>query len=212
MTGAYDTMARACWTHEETDAHHVFLSLKFTRVPLPQTSPLASWSCQCRDTAYAALVQPKPFKQHWTWGGHSPCDLTDILRLGAVAFTVGFTCEAYPCRKSHPTCSLHDTWLVADGLELGAYDARTERQKISNIKNFDRSASLLWKTRQLTWPYKQCSYPLLMHQLGRWWPAGLFHHWDVLHDNQFLLLPWVTYLEGLLMLSWWSGRPAHLGG
>ena len=36
------------WTHEETDAHHVFLFLRSPLIPLPQTSTLASGLDMCK--------------------------------------------------------------------------------------------------------------------------------------------------------------------
>ena len=68
VTGACDPMYCNCWTHDETDAHHVSLSLRFPLVPLPQTSPLAPWSLQCK--ALHTMHWCNPNRLSGIWGGH----------------------------------------------------------------------------------------------------------------------------------------------
>ena len=66
-------MAWVGWTHEETDAHHVFLSLKSPLIPLPQTSTLAVWSFPCKALHTLHWCNPNCSGSRWhmTWGGHS---------------------------------------------------------------------------------------------------------------------------------------------
>ena len=153
------------------------------------------WNCRtdmlCSSSVRSAssqltltLGQPKTFKQHLTWGGHSPCEVAAILRLGAVA---GMNQRGLLVQEvaphllpvCHITCG---RWLLSWGRMMREQSVK----RSAASKDFDLSASILWKKSQLTWPYKKCSYLLQLHQLGRRWTNVSLSSLGCMQDNPFL--------------------------
>ena len=212
--GACDTIAWVGWTQEETDAHHIFLSLRFPPIPLPQTSTFAPWfPCKALHTLHWCNPTCSGSIWHVTWGGHYhaqtiPCleDLLcglapplscfrdlwqhEILRLGAVAFTVRWSNMDYQCKVSYslPPAFHYGGWFHFVGGHM-VHERSTIRSEVSA---FDKS--LCSGTHHQEWWY--CRWQGLYRPHQEWW-CFWYHglHWPVCQMGRILWKS-VTALSG----------------
>ena len=170
ITGACDTIAWVGWTHEETDAHHGFQSLRIPLVPLPQTSTLLhdhSHARPCVRCIGATQTVPAAY-DIWLEADppmHPLCDLlawrsivrlapplncwrdlwqNETLRLGTGALTVRWSKMDYQCEVSYslPPALHYLWWQIA--FSGGAYGARTQHHTIRILCL--RQVTLHWNT------------------------------------------------------------------